>query len=222
MRKVRWNIVLKGHSYPCLVSYKNMKTLRIKVRQDYLEVSVPYGTDSQDILDFIYQYEERLYEKLSSYQAYYDLKDGGFIDLFGQKYRIVVRDLKKKKCVIHGESLYVYTSHIENALNHFLLNALNSYLVEAIQKYLPSFSFSMPSIEIKRYKGRWGSCYYQKNTITFNSSLIFLEKELIDYVVVHELCHFIEPNHSKRFYEEIKKRMPDYKRRVKLLEEKHV
>ena len=39
---------------------------------------------------------------------------------------------------------------------------------------------------------------------------------------MHELCHFIEPNHSSRFYAEVKKRMPDYKKRMKILEEKHV
>lgn len=222
MQRVRWNIELKNETYPCLVTYKNMKTIRLKVRQDYLEVSAPYGIDDQDILKLIYEHEEDLYNRLNKYEAYYDLKDNGYVYLFGKKYKIIVRDLKRKKCMIHGDVIYVYTSYIENALNAFLAQELYDYLIETIQHYLPSYHLNMPQVEIKRYKGRWGSCFYQKNLVSFNTSLVFLDKELIDYVVVHELSHFIEPNHSKNFYLEIEKRMPDYKKRIKLLEEKHV
>ena len=58
--------------------------------------------------------------------------------------------------------------------------------------------------------------------LTFNLSLIHLDKELIDYVIVHELTHFLQANHSTLFYQEIAKRMPDYKERLKRLKEKHV
>ena len=75
---------------------------------------------------------------------------------------------------------------------------------------------------IKFYKGRWGCCFYKENKVCFNISLIHLEKDLIDYVIVHELCHFLQANHSKEFYKEIEKRIPDYKQRIKRLKEKHV
>ena len=116
----------------------------------------------------------------------------------------------------------MYTSYIENALGIFLAQILYDYLEKRITHYLPLFNRTMPRMTIKHYKGRWGSCYDQLNLVTFNFSLVYLDKELIDYVIVHELCHFIEPNHSPRFYAEVKKRMPDYKKRMKILEEKHV
>lgn len=222
MQRVRWNIELNNKTYPAIVTYKNMKTIRLKVRQGYLEISAPYGIDDQDILKLIYEHEDDLYKRLNDYVPYYDLKDQGYIYLFGKKYKIIVRDIKEKKCAIHGDVIYVYSSYIENALNVFLVQVLYDYLVETIKRYLPLFHLRMPQVEIKRYKGRWGSCYYEKNLVSFNTSLVFLDRELIDYVVVHELSHFIEPNHSKKFYLEIQKRMPDYKRRIKLLEEKHV
>ena len=53
-------------------------------------------------------------------------------------------------------------------------------------------------------------------------SLVHLEKDLIDYVIVHELTHFLQANHSALFYQEIEKRMPDYKQRIKRLKEKHI
>ena len=58
-----------------------------------------------------------------------------------------------------------------------------------------------------------------QNKVSFNLVLVHLEKCLIDYVIIHELCHFIQPNHSKLFYQEIEKRMPDYKAKEERLKE---
>ena len=76
-------------------------------------------------------------------------------------------------------------------------------------------------IEIKKYKSRWGSCYYRDHRVSFHLGLIHLEKELIDYVILHELVHFLQPNHSALFYQEIAQRMPCYKEIQKRLKEKH-
>ena len=58
-----------------------------------------------------------------------------------------------------------------------------------------------------------------KKKVSFNLALVHLDKSLIDYVIIHELCHFIQPNHSKSFYQEVGKRLPDYKIREKKLKE---
>ena len=71
--------------------------------------------------------------------------------------------------------------------------------------------FGEPIIELKKTKRRYGACYYRQNRVVFNPILIHFSTDFIDYVVVHELCHFIEPNHSKAFYEEVEKWLPDYK-----------
>ena len=71
-------------------------------------------------------------------------------------------------------------------------------------------------------KRRWGACFYQKNRVCFNLVLAHIDYALIDYVIVHELTHFLQANHSTLFYQEIAKRMPDYKERLKRLKEKHV
>ena len=58
----------------------------------------------------------------------------------------------------------------------------------------------------------------KKNQITLNSQLIHYQERFIDYVVIHEYAHLIQPNHSKAFYSIIEKYMPDYKRCSKLFE----
>lgn len=69
----------------------------------------------------------------------------------------------------------------------------------------------IPEIKIRAMKSKWGVCYTQRNSITLNSLLIHFPKECLEYVFLHELCHFIVPNHSKRFYSLIESRLPDYK-----------
>ena len=59
--------------------------------------------------------------------------------------------------------------------------------------------------------------FIKKNRVCFNLVLAHIDYALIDYVIVHELCHFLEANHSKAFYHEIEKRMPDYKEKRKII-----
>lgn len=72
-------------------------------------------------------------------------------------------------------------------------------------------------ITITGARTRFGSCS-GKNGISFSFYLMRFPEEAIDYVVVHELCHIIHHNHSKEFYKEIEKILPDYKERKKLLD----
>lgn len=74
-------------------------------------------------------------------------------------------------------------------------------------------------LKITSAKNRWGSCSF-KNNINFSIRLAMAPKEVIDYVVIHELCHIKEKNHSKNFWSEVKKIMPEYKQNEKWLKTK--
>ena len=140
--------------------------------------------------------------------------------LQNQKYQIILKDMNIKKCAIHDRQIYVYSKNIQATIEMFLKQELMNYLKERIDFYLStSFHHAFPEIQIKKMKRRWGACFYQKNRVCFNLVLAHIDYALIDYVIVHELCHFLEANHSKAFYHEIEKRMPDYKERERLLKD---
>lgn len=85
-------------------------------------------------------------------------------------------------------------------------------IVENRVKYFNTFyNFTYKNISIKNQKTRWGSCSSQKN-LNFNYRLILLEPELLDYVVVHELCHLQEMNHGPKFWNLVAQTMPEYKK----------
>ena len=73
-------------------------------------------------------------------------------------------------------------------------------------------------ITIRNQKTRWGSCSAKKN-LNFNCLLMLAPDEVVDYVVVHELCHLIEMNHSKKFWAQVEQVMPDYKKQKQWLKD---
>ncbi|OQB23941.1 MAG: SprT-like family protein [Firmicutes bacterium ADurb.Bin182] len=89
--------------------------------------------------------------------------------------------------------------------------------VDRLYPIVEAMGVKKPSVTIRRMKTRWGSCSVNKNSIRLNSSLYSAPKECIDYVVLHELAHFLYPDHSENFYGFIERFMPDWKRRREAL-----
>ena len=71
---------------------------------------------------------------------------------------------------------------------------------------------------VKRLKSKWGSCDVVKKHITFNLDLMKYPVHTIEYIVLHELAHLIEPNHSRRFHNIVSIYMPEWRKEKKLLD----
>ena len=97
-----------------------------------------------------------------------------------------------------------------------LREAARVYLTAKTEEYAKSIGLKYGRITITGAKTRFGSCS-SKGNISYSYRLMLYPEAAIDYVVVHELAHLLEMNHSRRFYAIIEKILPDYKERIKLL-----
>ena len=84
------------------------------------------------------------------------------------------------------------------------------YIPKRVEYFAPIVGVEYGRITVRNQKTRWGSCSRKKN-LNFNCLLMLTNEKVIDYVVVHELCHLKEMNHSPRFWAEVERVMPDYK-----------
>jgi len=91
-------------------------------------------------------------------------------------------------------------------------------IAERVQYYAPLIGVDYGRITIRNQRTRWGSCS-GKGNLNFNCLLVLFPQEILDYVVVHELCHRKHMNHSEEFYEEVEKVFPDYRNCQKWLKE---
>lgn len=78
------------------------------------------------------------------------------------------------------------------------------------------YGYTYKRISIRNQKTRWGSCSKQGN-LNFHYKIAFLPEHLADYIIVHELCHLKEMNHSKKFWDQVARTMPDHKARRRQL-----
>ncbi|MBD5550123.1 MAG: M48 family metallopeptidase [Lachnospiraceae bacterium] len=97
-----------------------------------------------------------------------------------------------------------------------LANEAADYIPERVSFYARKIGVNYGRITIRNQKSRWGSCS-SKGNLNFNCLLMLTPAEVIDYVVVHELCHRLEMNHSRYFWAEVERVLPDYKKWEKWL-----
>lgn len=131
----------------------------------------------------------------------------------GKKYLMKVVQSKYPKVYLSDENLFIYTKEDnydvkEKLIYSFLFeeaeNIFNELLYQAFSD-MKDYLNQYPTLEIKRFKSVWGLCRIKKNIIALNVDLIHVDIDCIKYVIYHELCHFIYPNHQKGFHELLNK-----------------
>ena len=179
-----------------------------------LNVTCPYLTP----MSYIKKSIEKNYQALSKMQAkacdnkesdeYFCFQGNRYITVFDESYKSVTFD---------GEFVYAKD---ESSLDKYIKKFTKEYFINEINRIKYSFD-NIPefSLRLRKMKTRWGVCNRKLKVITLNSELIKRTKEELDYVIVHELCHFYEGNHSSRFWAHVERHFPNYKQIRKLMKE---
>lgn len=149
--------------------------------------------------------------------------DGETYFYLGNEYTLKTGKQTDRGVRISGKNLLIggaFTSSDERCrrLEKWYREKAKEHIAERVRQISEQTGYVPNRITVKTQRKRWGSCSSRRN-VNFNWKLIMLPEKVIDYVIIHELCHLKEMNHSKAFWGEVERIMPDYRQYRKWLKD---
>ena len=193
------------------------RSISIYVRDGGVEVRAPFGASKRNIDNFVSSKEYWITGKLAELSRQSEIKAGFSLD-YGDK--ILLRGTPRAitgKNVLRaesdGESFYIPPDlppgQIKSVCVQLYHEIARTYLSARTAFFAARMGVSPASVRVGGAKTLWGSCSAKKN-IRFSWRLVMADDDVIDYVVVHELAHLVEMNHSYRFWEVVGDVLPDH------------
>ena len=207
------------------------KKTRIIVTHDHVEVVAPRDVPEQRIHAFVnaqrdwidtarQRVADRVRQKPRHVPTHY--VSGAHVPYQGRQLTLGIETQNIKTMHIHmpdPDHLIVHLPSsmketdrqqpIKQALENWMKLQARQHAVTLIQRHAPAFDLQPRSVRIKTQKSRWGSCG-PNNDINLNWLLMLAPPVIMEYVVVHELCHIRHKNHSKEFWQLVARHLPDY------------
>lgn len=169
-----------------------------------------------------------VFEKMAQYKQQVRMYvSGETFYIQGRAVRLKVSCDVKDSVVCDGVYIYLNVKSPEDVakkarlVNRFLKQECRRVFDEIVDELYPvigKYGIEKPILRIRKMETQWGSCLAKKGIITLNTRLLEAPRNCIEYVVMHELCHFVHANHSKRFYQFLTMLMPDWKERKQNLD----
>ena len=204
-----------GVKYNVIVVKKRNKNTYVKVKDDLtIYVTTNYFATKgyvKNLLDNEYDFLKKSIERIKKRQK----MDEEFYYL-GKKYDIILVPFDN----IEIDESRIYVKSI-NYLNKWLKTEILRIFEERLRYNYGLFEETIPypKLKIRSMKTRWGVCNRRDNSVTLNSKLIRYSVSEIDYVIIHELSHFVHFDHSREFWNTVSYYMPDYKKSVNILKQ---
>ena len=207
------------------------RSATIKVDKSGVSFRVPNDIKHQKIVELVEKKTPWIRKKLEyaaslTTRPLLYFEDGDPIPYLGKTYRLKVKTGGPPQVELLGERVLVTVAtqelanslYVRLVLERWLIDEAAILLAERLEFFAPVVGVRPTGLQVKAYKARWGSC--KKNgQIQLNWRLIHGPVEILDYVVVHELCHILQHNHSPAYWSEVARVMPDYKVKRKWLSE---
>lgn len=223
-------INIKDEKIPIVIrSYKSARYLKMYFKADVLYISKHKYVSMKTTMSFIKENEEYIYKKYKTISKNKDLKskkweDGESFFYKGEKYIIKSENTLENKIQIKFNEenkvvhlLYPFKlgeaerkAYIDKGIKKILKNNTEYLLKEKVPYWSKVTNIQYNDFKVGDATSKFGSCTPATKIMHFSSRLIMLPEDKIDAVIVHELCHIVYPNHSRDFYNLVRKYMPNY------------
>lgn len=223
-------------SYSVKRSFK-AKYVNISVGVDGVQVVAPILMDDSEIIQLVEKKREWIFKKYVSYRQRleqlrpeHEYVSGEQFMFMGKDYPLQVIECECRFTTIKltGGLFLVHINKdipkekrreaIRSKLEQWYIEKAKSIIHERLELFTDKIGVGVNTVRFKNQKTRWGSCSQQGN-LNFNWKLVMAPMYIVDYIVVHELCHLLQMNHSKEFWQQVGRQIPDYQERRKWLKE---
>ncbi len=187
-------------------------------------LSMPYYGNMREAERFLLRHKDWLQNKLKSNPKPVKFCDGAIIPLRGVNHRLIMLDSLRAgvQLVGNGEMPIIKVGggehHMARRLTDWLKKQAKIDIEKSLKYHCDNLNVTYKSISIRSQSSRWGSCSSAKR-LNFNWRLIMAPPFVLDYVVAHEAAHLIEMNHSQKFWDLVRKTLPDMQRGKKWLKQ---
>ena len=202
------NFTYNNKNYPIIINYKNNKNLYIKVDDDFnIRINSPYLYPKLLIKKIVKENYKSIAKMIDEKERKKSVNNNTN-KLFGKKINVTYSNVK-------GPIYNCYDLIVRDdvMLNNWYKSVSQQIFEEELKTIYEKFEEKIPypKLKIRKMKTRWGVCNKKDDSITLNMDLVKEDKIYLDYVIVHELSHFIHFNHSKSFWLLVNKYVPNYK-----------
>ncbi|MBQ4476740.1 MAG: M48 family metallopeptidase [Bacteroidales bacterium] len=214
---------------------KPVKNINLRVRADQcVYVSAPKDVAAKMVDAFVVEKSTYILRALKKFKdknretvSENKFVNGETVKFLGRNLRLKVKNASRSKVESDESYVTLYVKDVQDAdlkkrvLETWLRKKCKDEITAICKKVYPQvkkYGVAFPEIQLREMVSRWGSCSPKKGFMTFNTALIAMPVSCIEYVVTHEFTHFLYPNHSKKFYQQLATFMPDWEERKKRLE----
>lgn len=197
----------KDVDYPIEVIKKNNKNTYVRVRDHKIIVTTGAFVSNKKIEKLLKENAKAIGKMIERAKVREQKRD--LFLLFGEYYEVTYQDLDCQIIVEPGKIQVLNEKTLVKWLEQFIHTTYYNHLMywqRAFEEKIP-----IPNLKIRKMKTRWGVCNVRNQNVTLNFELFRYDIECLDYVIIHELSHFLVPNHSKEFWSIVEKYCPNYK-----------
>lgn len=199
--------------YEVEIIKKNNRNTYIRVKNGKVLVTTNYLTSKNSIMKLINDNIDTIKKMIDKDKKRLDKQEEFYY--FGKKYDLIYgfNEIEFSDNKIYANNSGDFKKYLDKEIIRIYKERLD-YWYNVFEEDIP-----VPNLKIRNMTSRWGVCNIKNHNVTLNYQLSKYDSSCLDYVIVHELSHFIHPNHSREFWSLVGKYYPKYKECRKMLKE---